>query len=95
MGSPDQKDDLFAPLIAGINRSFLEGLWRWLDRCAGPWLEALGLSGSGIGPLQLPVLEEAVRSIEEDGATLFRRITWPRLIPASLRNFPWVTRMLL
>ncbi|GAB4471885.1 MAG: CRISPR-associated helicase/endonuclease Cas3 [Anaerolineae bacterium] len=48
-----------ADLRTAIDLEASAGLWRWLDRCAVPWIDRLGL-GAVVEPLAPPPLETAL-----------------------------------
>jgi CRISPR-associated endonuclease/helicase Cas3 len=84
MDPPCHEDDPVTPLVSGIDPKTLEGLWQWLALCSESWLETLQLVNSGIGPLQLPVLDEAVRLIKENGAARVRH--WLKIYRRFIRR---------
>ncbi len=51
-----------ADLRAAIDPDTTAPLWRWLDRCAVPWLDRLGL-GAVVEPLAPPPLETALAMV--------------------------------
>lgn len=68
MGSEESSAEAVNHLISKVDKSVLEGLWRWLAGCAPAWIEALGLSPLGVRkPVMVP-LETAVTQFQSAGA---------------------------
>lgn len=69
LASPD-------PLVAMVDElspAVVGDLWRWLDTCATPWIDALALGPAGVTPLALLPKEQAVEQIRRQGAHAARR----------------------
>lgn len=56
-----------------VSEDVLEGLWRWIDLCAGSWIEKLRLSEFGVSPISLVPLEEAMSRFTEGFANRLRK----------------------
>lgn len=56
-----------------VSKRVLEGLWRWIDACAGSWIEELGLSQFGVATLSLVPLDEAVDGFTQGFVTRLRK----------------------
>lgn len=68
--SPDE--DTLINLIADINTESIKGLYRWLAESPPSWIEALGLSHSGIRIPDLSPQFDAVVDIQKQGAIRIR-----------------------
>lgn len=66
-----EDNQLEAPL-AEIQESTVDGLWRWMDVCALPWVKELGFDSVGVDVPVLPARGDAVQTLRRDGANRAR-----------------------
>ncbi|RMD59145.1 CRISPR-associated helicase Cas3' [Candidatus Parcubacteria bacterium] len=71
----DPDDDQVADMVGELDEGVLDGLYRWLDKCAISWLKELGLERLGVEAPSLPPHKQAIRQVQEQGvASIYRRL---------------------
>jgi CRISPR-associated endonuclease/helicase Cas3 len=68
LASPDP----LVEMVAELTPEVIDGLWRWLDVCAEPWIAALGLNDAGVIKLSLLERTQSVDQIMHQGAACAR-----------------------
>ena len=71
--SPLPDDDQVVEMVAEVDAGVLNGLYRWLDECAGVWLSELELDRVGVESPSLPDRERAISQVQEQGAVSIYR----------------------
>ena len=68
-------DDQVVEMVSELGDEVLDGLYRWLERCADSWLKELGLDQLGVEMPPFPDWEQAIRQVQELGAvSIYRRL---------------------
>lgn len=72
MDPTDASDEPLVERVAEISEETLRGLWEWLKGCLASWIESLRLGNAGLQVPTLPSEHDAIRHIQEQGATRVR-----------------------
>jgi CRISPR-associated endonuclease/helicase Cas3 len=84
----DDEDDPLEKHFALLSLGVVDGLWRWLNECAGHWMAVLGFAALGAKPLVLKVRTAATRELSMNGAALtYKRLKlYEKFIESTKRN---------
>lgn len=70
---PDEPDDdQLIARVAELEKTTLQGLWRWLAECPSAWIGDLGLGEMSISLPTLPDLDSAVMMVQRQGVVRIR-----------------------
>jgi len=86
----DEEDDPMAELVAGLDKTVVHGLWRWLAEVAPAWLRDLNLEQTGVMMPPLPSTDEAITIVMENPARSIRG--WLRRYARLVEDLTWTEK---